>query len=80
MLFLIRIMRKLGIKSTVTKDEIIDVQNKLINGYQDQLSDAESILKALAYGYQSRNRYNELIGKAQQYMIQYYDENITEIR
>lgn len=74
MLFLIKIMRKLGIKSTITKDEIIDWQNKLINSYQDQLSDAESILKDLAYGYQSRKRYNELIGKAYQYMSKYYKD------
>lgn len=74
MIFLIKIMRKLGIKSTVTKDEIIDVQNKLINNYQDQLSDAETILKSLAYGYQSRNRYNELIGKAYQYISKYYKD------
>lgn len=73
MLFLIKIMRKLGIKSTITKDEII-VQNKLINDYQDQLSDAETILKALAYGYQSRKRYNELIGRAYQYMSKYYKD------
>ncbi len=67
-------MRKLGIKSTITKDEIIDWQNKLINSYQDQLSEAETILKALAYGYQSRKRYNELIGKAYHYMNKYYED------
>ncbi|MBQ0114170.1 MAG: hypothetical protein KBT03_13655 [Bacteroidales bacterium] len=50
------------------------MQNKLINNYQDQLSDAETILKSLAYGYQSRNRYNELIGKAYQYISKYYKD------
>lgn len=67
MLFLIKIMRKLGIKSTVTKDEIIDWQN-------NKLSDAENIIRELAYGYQSRKRYNELIGKAYQYMNKYYED------
>lgn len=65
MLFLIKIMRKLGIKSTITKD--VDVQ---IN----KLSDAEDIIRELAYGYQSRKRYNELIGKAYQYMNKYYKD------
>lgn len=65
MIFITKIMRKLGIKTTVTKDEIIDMQ---IN----KLSDAENIIRELAYGYQSRKRYNELIGKAQQYMSKYY--------
>lgn len=72
MLFLIKIMRKLGIKTKITKDEVIDAQNKLINSYQDQLSDAESILKDLAYGYQSRKRYNELIRRANEYDEKYY--------
>lgn len=67
MLFLIKIMRKLGIKTTVTKDEIIDMQ---IN----KLSDAENIIRELAYGYQSRKRYNKLICKAYQYMSKYYKD------
>ena len=74
MLFLIKIMRKLGIKTTVTKDEIIDAQNKLINAYQDKLNDAESILNTLAYGHQSRRMYNELIRRANEYDEKYYGE------
>lgn len=72
MLFITKIIRKLGIKTKVTKDEIIDAQNKIINGYQDKLNDAEEILNDLAYGYQSRRMYNELIRRANEYGEKYY--------
>lgn len=47
-------------------DTLIQALEK-IERLQKQLEVAETILRELAYGYQSRNQYNKLIAKANGY-------------